>query len=332
MMDMFSSLPGAWKVFFTKRLPLAMLVLALGAEVLAFGLDTVSYRRHDLDFLALNVERPAPKPAPSVVLVGDSVTQDILKIYKIGAPGQVANLTTNKASGLVGTYLLLKRYLANNPAPRHIIFASTPEFYTFVPEGETARVYLTSVFRKADEKIFLNAFQGTLKTAFSPAILKLDQHIGLKLLALMAPRPKGLLMGTAPIMEIKAHNNPQTITSTLKADIIKRGTNPLIIPLVNANLLGEICALAALHDMKLHFHHAPLPQGTADIWNDNKYLDIFEAQRTEILDRHCAKPALDINTKLQIIPNWGMRDADHLLRYQWTNVYAARLNEIMQDW
>jgi hypothetical protein len=331
-MDMFSSLPKAWQIFFTRRLPLAMLVLALGAEALAFGLDAVRYRRHDLDLLALNVDRPVPQPAPRVVLFGDSVTQDILKVYKIGEPGQVANLTTNKASGLVGAYLLLKRYLANNPAPRHVLFASTPEFYTFVPEGETARIYLMSVFRKADEKIFLNAFQGQVEPAFSPAILNLDQHIGLKLLALMAPRPNGLIMGTAPIMQIKAYNNPQNITSFLRADIIKRGTSPLLVPSENASLLEKICALAALHGMKLHFYHAPIPQGTAHIWNDNKYLDIFEAQRNEILEKHCAKSAPNINTELQIIPNWGMRDADHLLRYQWTNVYAARLNEILQDW
>ena len=125
-----------WKKFFLFKLPGALAVILILIEALAFGLKEVRPNRHDLDRLAIVADQSNETINPSIIVFGDSVTQDVLKTFKIGVEGQVANLTTNKASGIIGSYLLLGRYLQNQPAPKTVAFAATPEFFAFSPEGD----------------------------------------------------------------------------------------------------------------------------------------------------------------------------------------------------
>ena len=83
----------------------------------------------------------------------------ILKIIKIKKK-QIINLTTNQASGLLGSYFLLKRYFNKFEYrnPQHVIIISTPEFLNFIPKGHTAKLYLQSVFKQEDEVKYLKLF------------------------------------------------------------------------------------------------------------------------------------------------------------------------------
>ena len=145
-----------WNRFLLLWLPAALLVLGLGAELLARALEPVPLRRQDVDLLLVAIERL--KYEATIVLAGDSVTQDVAKTHRLGAPDMVANLTTNKASGVVGLRLLLDRYLARHEPPAHLVIAATPEFLGYEPEGRAAKIYVSSVFRRPEEQALLARF------------------------------------------------------------------------------------------------------------------------------------------------------------------------------
>ena len=136
-----------WRKFISVTFPLVFIVVALLAEAISFFLKDIPLRRHDLDRLVVVLEEGKAINAPTVLL-GDSITQDVLKNYRVAPIGEVANLTTNKASGVVGSMFLLGRYLEKNIPPKRVVFASTPEFFGYDPEGKAAEIYLTSVFNK----------------------------------------------------------------------------------------------------------------------------------------------------------------------------------------
>ena len=87
-----------WRKFFLFKLPVTLAVILILIEALAFALKDVRPNRHDLDRLAIVADQPSEAIHAEIVVFGDSVTQDVLKNFKIGVEGQVANLTTNKAS------------------------------------------------------------------------------------------------------------------------------------------------------------------------------------------------------------------------------------------
>lgn len=320
--------PKTWKRFLTRQLPGAVLALALLAEALAFMLDGVALRRHDLDLLALNVQRTAPKPSPKTVLIGDSVTQDIIKTYAIGRPGTVANLTTNMASGLVGAYLLLKRYTAAGARPQHLVIASTPEFFTFHPQGETARTYVTSVFRDSAEIAYLDTVMTGPPPPYEPAILQMDNRLGLKALALLAPKPDGLLMGSRE-PDPGQSATPRDVPPPLQDAFEIRGRAPLSIPATNVRILGDICALARTYNMTVHIQNAPVAYSTYRLWQKNATLKTFEGQRADVLQTVCADVSVTVGGDTPQVPDGAMRDSDHLVRHDWTNVYAVKLNALV---
>lgn len=326
------SIPSQWRIFLTQRLPVMMFAMALTAEALALALDGVPLRRHDLDLLAQNVRLPIEaQQAPNTVIIGDSVTQDVLKNFAIGAEGEVANLTTNKASGLVGAYLLVKRYLKNNKPPRHLFIASTPEFFTFHPSGETARVYVKSVFQEPDEIEYLDGVLNDDEVSFSPAILNLDKRLGLKALALMAPTPDGLIMGSRTPNPEGTHE-PRPQSKSLLRALEERGRASLEIPSSNTKILSDICALADRHGITLHIRNAPVAQSTYAAWVKTNILAGFEAQRRTLLQSACSGVNVELYSDQQIVPDGAMRDSDHLVRHDWTNAYAVQLNALMSGW
>ena len=143
-----------WRKFISVTFPVTLICIALLVEVFSYLLKDVPLRRHDLDRLVVALQEGGAINSPTVLL-GDSITQDVLKGYRVAPIGEVANLTTNKASGVVGSLFLLERYLEKNIPPKKIIVASTPEFFGYDPEGKAAEIYLTSVFNKAKERGWL---------------------------------------------------------------------------------------------------------------------------------------------------------------------------------
>ena len=167
-----------WRKFISVTFPVTLIFIALLVEVFSYLLKDVPLRRHDLDRLVVTLKEGEPINAPTILL-GDSITQDVLKSYRIAPKGEVANLTTNKASGVVGSMFLLERYLKKNTSPKMILFASTPEFFGYDPEGKAAEVYLTSVFNKIEEQKWLLRYTSNVfdNQKIEPAIMNIEGKI-----------------------------------------------------------------------------------------------------------------------------------------------------------
>ena len=85
------------KISFYLNCPHLAVILIL-IEALALALEEVRPNRHDLDRLAIAADH-SNETINSNILVLAIVYPDVFKTFKIGVEGQVANLTTNKASG-----------------------------------------------------------------------------------------------------------------------------------------------------------------------------------------------------------------------------------------
>ena len=91
-------------------------------ELLAFLLSNHRAIRHGLDKKVAKIEYNNQKEFHKVILFGDSVTKDIADEFNFSSKeNNLINLTTNRASGLIGSYMLYKKYTVNN----------TPQFTGF---------------------------------------------------------------------------------------------------------------------------------------------------------------------------------------------------------
>lgn len=316
-----------WRRFLLVYLPLAFLGVALAAEGLAALLKDVSPRRHDLDRIAVALERGGQ--SAQVLMFGDSVTQDVLKTYRIAPPGRVANLTTNLASGVVGVMFLAKRYLEVNPPPRHLVLVASPEFLSYDPEGKTAEVYITSVFGEEDEVAWLSRHMpAVLEKSWEPAVLNLEGRIGYPFLALMAPRPDGIPEGEVmPDPGLAQEDSPisEAALQSVKGRIGKElGPTPTV-----KLALGEICALAREHGFEVHILRAPIPAEVLEGWRASGTLAGFETQMDSTLADSCPGVKFGNFGAKGEFPTVAMREADHLRRPGWTNRYALILQEFI---
>jgi hypothetical protein len=324
------SLSAPWRRFLFRLLPGTTLGLALLAELLAFAADPIPYRRHDLDRLALAVEldKDSPERPLHSIIIGDSVTQDVLKTYTIGGDDNVTDLTTNMASGLAGSYLLMKRFLDRHAPPRHLVIAATPEFFTYLPEGEAARIYLRTVFRNSDEVDFLGSYLPAEEAFFMPAALEMDERLGKKFLALLAPSPSAITMG-ARAPDPGAQVAMGIMNNFVRDDVERRGRHTLAIPEQNALVFRDMCRLAEQYDFSIHFQIAPLPRTVYSSWQQSGVLSSFEADVSRLFESECQNTKVFTDYEISVVPDVAMRDADHLVRHDWTNFYAVLLNDLI---
>jgi hypothetical protein len=316
-----------WRKFISVTFPVTLISIALLVEVFSYLLKDVPLRRHDLDHLVVALEESWAIDAPTILL-GDSITQDVLKSYRIAPKGEVANLTTNKASGVVGSMFLLERYLKKNAPPKRIVFASTPEFFGYDPEGKGAEIYLTSVFNKVKERDWLLEYMSDKidKQKVEPAVLNIEGKIGYKILALLSSMPDSLIEGgkmpdQIPVLESSIHPSVQR-------DIDSRANSPLVFSKIVGAALINICKMAPEAD--LYILLAPMPKTTylqrKEKGEINKLKDIL----INHLNNNCSKiNFIDINEH-RIFPDVAMRDADHLRRPGWTAEYARLLKQIIK--
>jgi len=316
-----------WRKFISVTFPVTLILIALLAEVFSYLLKDVPLRRHDLDRLVIALQEGRAINAPTVLL-GDSITQDILKSYRIAPKGEVANLTTNKANGVVGSMFLLERYLEKNTPPKRIVFASTPEFFGYDPEGKAAEVYLTSVFNKIEEQKWLLKHMSNVfdNQKIEPAILNIEGKIGYKILALLASVPDSLIEGNEIPDQMPALES-SPIHPTVQRGIDSRANDPLVLSKIVGTALINICKMAP--EAGLYIMVAPMPKTTylqrKEKGEINKLKDIL----INHLNNNCSKiNFIDINEH-RVFPDVAMRDSDHLRRPGWTAEYARLLKKII---
>jgi len=318
-----------WRKFISITFPITLISIALLAEVFSYFLKDVPLRRHDLDRLVVALQEGDGINAPTVLL-GDSITQDVLKNYRIASKGEVANLTTNKASGVVGSMFLLQRYLEKNVSPKRIVLASTPEFFGYDPEGKAAEVYLTSVFNKTEEQKWLLRNMSSVfdNQKIEPAVLNIEGEIGYKILALLTSKPDGLIEGNevlnkTPVLE----SSP--IHSSVQLGIDSRANNPLMLSKIVGTALLNICKIAPEAD--LYIMIAPIPRTAYLQRKENGEINKFKDILIDRLSNSCSKfNFIDVN-EYRIFPDIAMRDSDHLRRPGWTAEYARLLKQIIKE-
>jgi len=318
-----------WRKFISVTFPLVFIVVALLAEAISFFLKDIPLRRHDLDRLVVVLEEGKAINAPTVLL-GDSITQDVLKNYRVAPIGEVANLTTNKASGVVGSMFLLGRYLEKNIPPKRVVFASTPEFFGYDPEGKAAEIYLTSVFNKTEEQRWLLKYMSNVfdDQKIEPAILNIEGKIGYKILALLTSTPDSLIEGSEvsnqmPVLE------SSSIHPSVQRGINSRSNNPLILSKIVEHALTTICK--TLPETDLYFVLAPMPETTYLKRKEKSEIKKIKNKLLKQLKNSCLKVGfIDINEH-RVFPDIAMRDSDHLKRPGWTAEYARLLKQIIKE-
>lgn len=174
----------AWLIFFCLKLPLAALAVGIIVEALAWSLSGVTLHRHNVDDLANAVEHDSH--SYKVVLLGDSVTHNVANKYRIGAPNEVADITTHAFAGLPGSYFLLRRYLESGHRPELVVLALSRHVLTEPMDRSSFDYYLTSVFRKPYERSFLQEhFRDYVDYSWRPAALSMTTRIGEPLFSLL---------------------------------------------------------------------------------------------------------------------------------------------------
>ncbi len=317
-----------WKIFLIFRLPLALLFLIGFIEFAAYSLSTTPKLRHPLDRLVANIDS---WPGDSeTVLLGDSVTQDVAWTYKLAPRNSLANLTTNQASGLIGSYLLLKRYLKIHNSPRRILIASTPEFFSYSPNPQTAEIYLNTVFeREAEVKELQAAGITVVRDRWKPAILNLENKIFDRIAALMfskAPSKEKL-----PI----SNNLPQQTLADVKPKFLDkylalRATSDLKLSKNSKHSIKKLCELSKIHKFQIIFIWAPVPNSVLEIWNGDARLSKLEEHIKIATDELCFDTKFfDINQNVTF-PDYAFRDPDHLRRPYWTMLYAKTLRDLIR--
>src|SRR5579863_5983852 len=166
-----------WWKFFCLQLPLALAAIAIVVEGAAFLLSGVTLHRHNVDDLANAVTHD--RHPYRVVLLGDSVTHNVAHRFRIGDPGEVADLTTHFLAGLPSSLFLLKRYLESGNHPQHVVLASAPGTFVEPQSKATFTYYVTSVFTLPYEKDFLRRYYGSyVNYSWRPAALSMTTRIG----------------------------------------------------------------------------------------------------------------------------------------------------------
>jgi len=314
-----------WKSFLLFRLPIAAIVLAVLVEGMASLLSGVPRLRHPMDARAIEVLQPGPESA--ILLFGDSVTQDVAKTFDLGPVSRVRDVTANKASGVMGVYLLMRRYLTANPAPRTFAFAITPEFAGYVPDQATAGIYLTSVFESAEEQAILAEFGLQDEGAsWRPAILSPDAAVFDRAVAL-ASGVETPARGSQTPLQVRPEDDTGESSDTVSEEqvLTRRDFTPTVEQGAK-KAWAAICRLAAAERIDIAVRWAPVPWTVWDAWLTNGVIDGLSADIRAAGDGACADVQFGEFNSREAYPDTAFRDPDHLRRPDWTGWYANALS------
>lgn len=321
-------MPPTWKQFLICRLPIALLVLGAIAEGTAALLQGTPQLRHPLDHLVRAMQQ-AEVINSDVVVLGDSVTQDAANQYSLAPPARLSDLTTNQASGMTGSYFLLRRHIRKNGSPRHVVIAATPEFFGYTPNPATAEIYLSSVFTTAEEQRDLASLDLLPDTQpWTPAILEIESRIFNRLTNLVfqksssTNREKPVPSGNAALEGAGGNATPMVA-------IKSRFDKQLTPSETSRRALQDMCKLIAPHDAVLHLVIAPTPTSAYQYWKTEGRLSAFEAAIRAATADNCPQVTVSDFNETRAFPDHAFRDSDHLRRPGWTSLYAHMLKQFI---
>jgi len=330
--------------FLIIQLPICIFLILLIFEILAYLLSDFRAIRHGLDRKVSYIENHKNSSFNDILLFGDSVTKDIVDEYNIYRKKySIANMTTNRASGFIGVYLLYKKYIKKNKPPRFVVVSSTPHFITFFPENKTKELYLTSVFNSKDEINFIAKYYDKKRYSFYQklkhkiksidlSILNIENNIIYPLINILSlvDSSNSLLIGKKNITEVKS-SNKNSITNYNK--VISNNTKylPIKITSYNEKLIEDFFKRLKDDEVKLFISWAPIKDDYFDYLSSNNQLNILE----NILQKKAMEINLDISfhnfSHPKPFPSKAFRDNDHLKLGYWRNYYAFLLKNYLEN-
>lgn len=322
----------AWRRYFTLYLPLAVLIVGVTAEILSAALSDRTRLRHPGEYLLADLR--VNRYEATLVLMGDSVTKNVADAYALAPPGTVANLTDNKSMGMVGAYFVLQRYLTENPAPRAILVAGTPEYLSYTPTGFSGDFYITSTFRRQEERDWLSRqAPGLAPATFRPAVFEIESDILAPLAALPKPANRTSTLGERPVLRTgsdllaTASDEPPTGGAPLTA----RAGSDLTLDPVSERAWSSLCELARRHGIALAVAVAPAPASAVRAWQDTGRLEGLLASISGAGGGACAAVRYhDFNSPTRY-PDALFKDDEHLRLPDATAYYAAELSAFMAE-
>ena len=318
-----------WKKFLFIKVPISIFIVLISIELFSMILKNIRPLRHPLDNLLYNLENSKPINS-KVVLFGDSVTQDIASVFDLSHEGNVANLTTNMANGIIGVLLLYKRYIKINKKPEAVIIAASPEFLGYSPQKEARRLYLSSVFTNKEEQLFLKTIlkekDNLLEKNNILSISRFKEKVILPVLGLLFRKKNNKLAFGNIKVPPEIDKTFSVSSNPTKLDFSRRTDSPPTMSKDASRALTMLCKILEENKTKLLIAWAPMPKSTWNAWKEN---NIFEDWQKLILhsnDNSCKKASFyDFSSSLNY-SDLSFRDINHLKRNGWTKVYAIQLN------
>ena len=331
--------------FILIQLPICIFLILLIFEILAYLLSDFRAIRHGLDRKVSYIENDNNNSFNDILLFGDSVTKDIVDEYNIYREKYgIVNMTTNRASGFIGAFLLYKKYTKKNKPPKYVVVSSTPHFITFFPEHKTKELYLTSVFNSKDEINFISKYYDKKEYSFFQnlkhkikstdlSILNIENNIIYPLVNISAlvDTSDSLSIGKKIITEVKS-SNKNSIKNYNKV-ISNNNTkySPIIISSFNEKLIEDFFRKLKDDEVKLFISWAPI--------KENYFRYISSNNQLNMLENILKKKAMEINLDISFhnfsypkpFPNQAFRDEDHLKLGYWRNYYAFLLRNYIEN-
>jgi len=314
------------------QFPVAALVIALAAQACAWALSEVPMRRDRTDELALAVLSDPTNY--KVVLLGDSITRNATARFALGAPGEVANLSTHAHFGLSGELLLLRRYLSAHAPPKYVVVALAPAMYAWVSDIRLVRYNLWHTFREADERRFLKTYLPDIDSHdWFPAIADLQERVVEPLFSWLKNRylaSRGREAARIPGGEFDPDPNAATQASMpvgpeVLEDAISERLNAVPAP-INAAALGEFCRLSQQHGFAISLVWPPMASEIERAMVVHGTLTELETRIRDIMKDHCHIDAIfDFNSIRTYTASSFHRDITHLFGDGWEQRYASDL-------
>jgi hypothetical protein len=326
----------SWKRFAYIQLPVAAVVLALGAQLMALALSNVPRALFRADQLAMAVLSDPQEYR--ILLLGDSKTSRATARFALGDGAQVANLSTQMFIGLSGSLFLVQRYLETHAAPEHIVLAISPQLYHFENNLRLSRYHLWHTFSRPNERDFLRTnHPGMSRRDQLPAILDLQERVldpivSLVKLRVLAARgggpltiPGGWIVPTSQAPVMHSTNSDRADEDQVSAD-----ERDLSLAPVNAAVLTELCTLSAEKGFAMHFAWPPMPSSVADALSSSAALLALEAQMRRLLQGRCKLGGFfDFNKRRTYLNSSFQHDRLHLFGDGWEQRYAGDLREYL---
>ena len=316
-----------WMKFFVLRLPLALLLFELAVEGSAQLLKGVTLHRHNVDDLAYAVEHD-PHPY-RVVLIGDSVTHMVAHRFRIGEPGEVAEMTTHAAAGLPSSLFLLKRYLESGHRPQHVVLAASVHVYLDPLYKPDFNYYVQSVFTRPYERQFLERYYPDyVDYRWKPAALSMSTTLGEPLFSLLRHPGNAIWAPTeAPPPHPRLEQFPgDSFDPGIFHD---RVTEPMVIRPDSRAALAAIYGLSVRYGFALHIIWAPVQTQLRDALEARGATRQLNEQMAAIFQGP-ARVSFDSSDDRQAYPYFD-RGMVHIKGLGWEETYANELTAFIHE-